>query len=85
MNRGSDSSYCKGRQRDGPVIACDIFERCSQGACIKAFNNECDYLCDEAGYDIYFCQNEVCPSNAEEMALDEGDCSHYGKRCCCTD
>jgi hypothetical protein len=83
MNRGSPSSYCMGKPKNKVVLKCDIYEECRNGTCVRVYNNECHYLCDEAGYDTYYCTDDTCSGGDESMSLEEGKCSDYGNNCCC--
>jgi hypothetical protein len=82
QNRGSDISKCLGKQKSKVVIQCEIWENCQYGTCVATYNNECDYLCTEGGFDLYYCTDLGC-GMGDKMMNTKGDCSSWGRTCCC--
>jgi len=81
--RGSDTSYCLGKPRNRAVIACQEFEKCQEGICVRVYDNLCDMRCDEDGYDDYYCTQGSCGDSDVRTTIN-GYCADWGPTCCCT-
>ncbi|MFH1403557.1 MAG: hypothetical protein ABIH11_04730 [Candidatus Altiarchaeota archaeon] len=82
-NRGTPTSRCVGKIRQEVVDKCETYEDCVKGECVRIYENECDYECNQRGYDGHYCKEGGCPQGDHQLNLDD-DCSTYRRICCCT-